>query len=209
MNVELPAPEEAGTPSLTQAIADRRTRREFSDAPVTLAQLSHLLWAAQGVTGARGQRAAPSAGGQYPVQVFVAAGNVADLSPGMYRYRVGDHVLEPVHAEDVRPALQGAAIGEQTWVGNAAAVMVLAADAAGMREHFLEQPPRGTRGDRYLYMESGAIAQNVHLQATACGLGLVLVGGFDDDRVREKLPLPEHLQPTALLCLGVPATPGG
>lgn len=206
MNVDLPAPALATAPSLTQAIVDRRTCREFSDAPVTTAQLSLLLWAAQGVTGADGQRAAPSAGGQYPVDVFVATGNVEDVQPGTYRYRAGNHALEPMQAEDIRHALGAAAIGEQPWVGNAAVVMALAANATDMRDHFLEQPPRGMRGDRYLYMESGAIAQNIHLQATGCGLGGVLVGGFDDDAVRETLCLPEGLQPTALLCLGVPAT---
>lgn len=206
MHVDLPAPTLATAPSLTQAIAERRTCREFSDAPVTMAQLSLLLRAAQGVTGADGQRAAPSAGGQYPVQVFVSTGNVEDVQPGTFRYRVGSHALEPMRAEDAGHALGTAAIGEQPWVGNAAVVMALAADAAHMRDHFLEQPPRGTRGDRYLYMESGAIAQNVHLQATGCGLGAVLVGGFDDDAVREALHLPEGLQPTALLCLGVPGT---
>ena len=68
--------------------------------------------------------------------------------------------------------------------------------------HFQRQPPQGERGARYVYMETGALAQNVHLQSTALGVGCVLVAGFDDSRVKEALRLPADLEPTALLCIG-------
>ena len=74
-----------------------------------------------------------------------------------------------------------------------------------MNAHFGQQPPEGQRGTRYSYIETGAAAQNVHLQATALGLGMVLVAGFDDHAVSRALSLPAHLSPTALLCLGHPA----
>lgn len=69
-------------------------------------------------------------------------------------------------------------------------------------EHFKAQPPRGKRGARYTYIETGALAENVHLQATVLGLGLVLVGGFDDDMVKAAMRLPPEFGPTGLLCVG-------
>jgi nitroreductase len=71
-----------------------------------------------------------------------------------------------------------------------------------MQDHFHEQPPCGKRGDRYVLLESGAIAQNVHLLATALELGAVLVGGFDDNMVTRALDLPRNIKPTALICIG-------
>ncbi len=82
-------------------------------------------------------------------------------------------------------------------------IIVIAADFSSMREHFFDQPPAGERGDRYIFLEAGAIAQNVHLQATALSLAAVMVGGFDDRKVADTLNLNKNIKPVALLCIGV------
>ena len=61
---------------------------------------------------------------------------------------------------------------------------------------------KGERGLRYVYMETGALAQNVHLSATELELGCVLVAGFDDIRAIEVLCLSSESDPVALLCIG-------
>ena len=103
---------------------------------------------------------------------------------------------------DKRKELCEAAFDQQPWVGDAAIIIVLAADFQSMQNHFIKQPPVGKRGDRYVFLETGSIAQNIQLQATCINLGAVLVAGFDDKNVHQALNLPESIKPTALICVG-------
>jgi nitroreductase len=98
--------------------------------------------------------------------------------------------------------LENAAIGEQPWIGSAAAIVILAGNIQSMNQHFSEQPPVNMRGERYNYIEVGAVAQNMHLQGTALNLGMVLVGGFSDEAVKAILNQNSKLEPCALLCIG-------
>ena len=202
MDIALPAPVVSASTSLQQAIRDRRTCRSFSAASIEQHELSALLWAAQGMTGSDGARSAPSAGAQYPFQILLAAEKVTDLATGTYRYHPVGHSLELLDFGRIGDKLEQATIDEQPWVGQAAVIVVLVADLQMMREHFHAQVPVGSRGERYVYLEAGAIAQNVHLQATEIGLGAVLVGGFDDAIVRQSLELSDSQQPAALICIG-------
>lgn len=203
--IELPEPDRDGPVSLEAAVLRRRTRRTHSPSPISTEQLSQLLWVAQGVTGDEGERAAPSAERSYPLQILVVVGAVAGLDPGLYGYVSGAHQLQCLDGSDHRSALGHAALQEQPWLGRAAAVLVVAADMTAVDRHFGHQPPEGRRGRRYAYMESGAVAENVHLQAEALGLACVLVGGFDDERVGATLALGPGIEPTALLAIGHPA----
>lgn len=199
--IKLPASAHAGGVTLEEAIRTRRTSRAFSGSPLALAELSQLLWAAGGITGEACQRAAPSAGAQYPLHLYVVAGAVERSPVGLYEYAAGRHSLIRLSDSDLRPALDNAAIGDQPWVLKAAAIILVAADMARIKAHFQGQPPQGERGARYAYIETGALTENIHLQATGLGLGVVLVGGFDDAQVQALMP--DHsFHPTALLCVG-------
>jgi hypothetical protein len=92
--IDLPAPRTEGGPSLEQAIATRRSIRDYPPGPLRLEEVGQLLWAAQGITSPQGLRAAPSAGALYPLEVLVAAGQVQGLEPGVYLYRPHEHRLE-------------------------------------------------------------------------------------------------------------------
>nr|WP_298377465.1 SagB/ThcOx family dehydrogenase [uncultured Halomonas sp.] len=187
---------------IEQAIDTRRSCRHYSNEGLSLNTLVQLLWAAQGTTGNDGTRAAPSAGAQYPLRLYIIAGHVDNLAKGLYFYDEKQHALELISDDVQRAALRAAALEDQPWIGDAAAIIVISADMPSMRAHFHEQPPPGKRGERYVYMETGAVAENVHLQATALGVGLVWVGGFDDAKVKKVLHLRPELKPTALLCIG-------
>ncbi len=202
MTIELPQPERSSLVSVEAAIQQRRTQREYSLEPISLGEVAQLLWAAQGVTGNGGERAAPSAGAHYPLTAYLAAGAVSGLGAGLYGYDGETHSLGRVAQGDFRAMLREAALEDQPWVANAAATLVIAANFKAAEAHFHTQPPPGLRGARYVYLETGAAAENVHLQATALGLGLVLVAGFDDEKVKDVLELPEELEATALLCVG-------
>lgn len=190
--------------SLHDALAARRSVRDFAPRALPLDRLQRLFWAAQGVTGADGQRTAPSAHALHPLRLRLVAGNVGGLDAGLYEVS-GDRSPKLLKAGDCRPALQAAALEEQPWVGSAAALLVLCADMAAVKQHFAEQPPLGERGARYAYIEAGAAAQNALLQAAAEGLGGVLIAGFDDEATAAALNLEPPLAPLLYLCLGWPA----
>lgn len=192
--VTLPEPTRDGGLSLVQALARRRSVRHFSAAPLSMPQLSQLLWATQGIT-APGRRTAPSAGALYPLEVLLVALRVEGLAAGAYRFRPQGHVLQPAAAPVGAPALQRAALGQQA-VGTAAAVVALTAVASRSAGKY------GARAARYAAFEAGAAAQNLALQAVALALGSVVVGGFDDAAITELLQLPVDEQPLALLAIG-------
>jgi SagB-type dehydrogenase family enzyme len=175
----------------------RRSVREYADRPVGLAQVSQLLWAAQGVTAPTGGRTAPSAGARYPLEVLVVAGRVTDLPAGLYRYRPASHDLIPLAQGDLRPAL-GDAAGGQGSVAGAAVVLVV----TGVVERTTAR--YGERGVRYVHIEVGHVGQNVCLAAAADGLGTVVVGAFDDDRVATVLGLAAGTRAFVLLPVGWP-----
>ena len=178
--IALPEPRRTGEMSVEEAIAERRSIRSYRDEPLTLSELSQLLWAAQGITSANGYRSAPSAGPTYPFEVYVVIGKVTGISPGVYHYIPEKHALEIVKSGDFRKALQDACLGQE-WVGNAPVDIVLVA--------FYERTTKvyGERGIRYVHMEAGHIGQNIYLEATALGLGTVAVGAFDDRAVAKIL----------------------
>ena len=184
------------------ALELRETIRDYTSKPISLDHLSQLLWAAQGKRGESGKLNAPSAGGQYPLTVFVVAHKISEIGIGIFQYKNTDHSLEQVLSGEFRQVLSEAAIGEQPWIDEAAAIIILTAHIESMNEHFTDQPPIKKRGERYVYIETGAVAQNIQLQGTALNIGMVFVGGFKNDRVKSILKLPKELEPTALLCVG-------
>lgn len=195
--VPLPRAEYEGGTSVERALRSRRSIREYSRAALALQDLSQLLWAAQGITQRDGLRTAPSAGALYPLEIFVVAGNVDGLSSGVYHYVPKSHDLLGLADGDRRKALADAAVG-QGWVRRAPVVLVIAAVyERSMRKY-------GGRGHRYSHIEVGHVAQNVYLQATARGLGTVLVGAFTDDQVQEVLGLPADHEPLGLMPVGHP-----
>jgi SagB-type dehydrogenase family enzyme len=191
---KLPEPETRGDMSVEQAIGNRRSLRHYNGR-LALADISQLLWAAQGETHSEGYRTAPSAGALYPLEVYLVAGDVAGLSAGIYRYRPDEHELIQLGATDLRRDLTSAAHG-QSFMQTAAAVLVI----TGVYERTMKK--YGKRGRRYVHMDAGHAAENVYLQAEARGLGTVIMGAFDDERVQAVLGMPDDHQPLGLMPVG-------
>jgi len=194
----LPEPRVSSATSIEVALSKRRSVRSYSDAPLTLAQVSQLLWAAQGVTDSRGYRTAPSAGALYPLEIYLVVGAVEGLEAGVYHYVPASHQLRRIASGDKREALATAALG-QSCVRRGTIVLVYSAVYERTTRKY------GQRGRRYVHMEIGHAAQNVYLQAVALGLGTVVVGAFDDDQVREVLHFPEDNEPLYIMPIGYPA----
>jgi SagB-type dehydrogenase family enzyme len=193
--ISLPAPELIGEMSVESAIKERRSIREFSQKNLALEDVSQLLWAAQGITGRRGFRAAPSAGALYPLELYIVAGDVDGLSPGIYRYRPKTHDLFPIAYGDLRKPLEEAAL-DQSALRRAPAILVI----TGIYQRTTDK--YGQRGRRYVHMEVGHTAQNVYLQATSRGLGTVMIGAFHDQVVSKTLRLPGDHKPLGLMPVG-------
>ena len=193
--VPLPRPAKTGPLSVEEAISRRRSVRKFGDASVLLSEVSQLLWAAQGITGEDGvKRAAPSAGAKYPMEIFVVAGKVDDLAPGVYRYVPKTHSLEVIRRGDLRSELCDEALSQE-WVEEAALDIVI----AGVYSRTMEK--YGDRGIRYVHMEVGAVAENIYLQAETMGLGTTFVGAFSDDGVKKILRI--NAEPLGIMPVGV------
>jgi SagB-type dehydrogenase family enzyme len=189
---ELPAPILVGEVSVEEAIAQRRSVREFANIPLTLEQISQLCWAGQGITDqARRFRAAPSAGALFPIELYVVTAD------GVDHYRPAGHKLERHLAGDLRPALQRAAL-HQDAVGEAAVCMVITAVQERSARKY------GRRAERYCLIEAGHVAQNVLLQATALHLAGVPIGAFEDDAVAKVLGLPASHRVLYLVAIGNP-----
>jgi len=189
--IVLPAPDPTGNIPLEQVIAGRRSVRDFAQKVLTREQLSQLLWAAQGITNGS-RRTAPSAGGCYPLELYVS------VPSGFYHYNPQRHELELCFDSDLRSALYWAA----QWRGSikhAAAVFVIAAVYDRVARHYGSE-----RSPLYVHLEAGHAAQNLLLQATALGLGSVPIGGFYDDQVEKALGLPNDHEPIYLIAVGYP-----
>ncbi|SIR76002.1 SagB/ThcOx family dehydrogenase [Natronorubrum thiooxidans] len=200
--IELPDPETDGKTSVERAIATRASRRSFARTPLELADVAQLLWAAQGLSHVRDgveMRTTPSAGATYPLTAFleVAPDGCAELEAGLYRYDPPQHRLEAELEGSIHDEVTHAALGQDV-IGDAPATIVLAADADRTRRQYPDH------GDRYVHMEAGHAAQNVHLVCESRDLHSCPVGAFSDDDVAAVLDLPERLEALYLLPCGQP-----
>ncbi|HRD23318.1 MAG TPA: SagB/ThcOx family dehydrogenase [Candidatus Hydrothermia bacterium] len=183
MMIKLPDPVKDSKFSVERAINERRSIRTYKDAPLTLKEVSQLLWASQG-TVASGRRAAPSAGATYPLEIFFVAGNVEGLKQGLYRYKNKEHSLELIREGDFRKPVSDRAL-RQDMILKAPATIVVSAVFERTKARY------GTRAERYVHMEAGHVGENIMLQATALGLGTVPVGAFIDSEVKSVLGIKE------------------
>ena len=187
--INLPKPDVKGTVPLEQVIAMRRSRRDFLRQPLTPEQTGQLLWAAQGKATTGLFRNVPSAGATYPLEVFAATGE------GLFHYLPNQHAIERLSDRDIRAQLCQASWGQE-FIGAAPLTIIFAAEFTRTTNRY------GERGVRYVYMEAGHAAQNVHLQAEALGLGSVAVGAFDDAAVNKVLSLPANLETVYMVAVG-------
>jgi len=186
-SIELPPPAKHGGLPLMEALAKRRSSREFARDPLPLQLLSDLLWAAYGTNRADGGRTAPSALNAQEIDVFVA------LASGAYRYDASAHALRLVAASDLR-----AITGYQDFVDEAPLDLVYVADHARMG-----LVPVAQR-ESYASAAAGAIAQNVYLFAASAGLATVIRAWIDRAAIADALLLTHDQQVLLSQTVGYP-----
>jgi SagB-type dehydrogenase family enzyme len=196
MIIQLTDPNLKGTLTLEEALARRRSVRQFSSEPVKRSQISQLAWAGQGITEPqRGLRTAPSAGAIYPIELLFAT------QEGLFVYRPADHSLLQIGNQDIRNML-GVAASMAESVAGAGCDIIVAGSVRKLTSQYKD------KARRYMHMEAGHIAQNIQLQAVCLGLGSVTVGGFDTKEVRKVCKLTRTLEPLYIICVGYPAGNG-
>jgi SagB-type dehydrogenase family enzyme len=198
--IQLPRPSFKGGISLAEALHDRRTVRSFAPRPLSLDQLSQLLWACYGVADVRSRgRTAPSAGALYPLDCYLAAGEkgVGGLDAGVFHYLPHAHALEATISGDKRRNVARASLN-QLWMAEAPIMVIITAEYQRTMGKYRE------RGTRYALMEVGHAGENLFLQCVAIGLGAGIVGAFDDEAVAKALQLPARHEPLLIVPVGYP-----
>lgn len=185
---ELPEPRLDSNYSFERAVLTRRSVRDYTSEPLTLEEVSQLLWAGQGLTSGE-LRAAPSAGALYPFELYIASDR------GVHHYKPADHSIELLNEGDVRSELGVAAL-HQDHVTNAAAVIILSAVYDRITGKY------GNRGVMYAHIEAGHITQNILLQATVLGLGACPVGAFNPNEFSKIMGLPSNEEVVYIITVG-------
>jgi len=193
--IKLPAPAHDGKLAVESALLQRMSIRNYKQEPVKLKEISQLLWAAQGISRPGGYRTCPSAGALYPLELQLVAGRIDGLACGTYRYSCANHAILCEDENDIRHDLAMAALG-QSMISRAPATIAISA--------VFERTTRkyGERGIRYICMEAGHAAQNIHIQAVSLNLGTVVIGAFRDIEVKKALGLQPDESPLLLMPVG-------
>ena len=176
---------------LGAVLSRRLSTRAFTLAPMSLAIVGRLLHTGYGMRGYRRMegewtydRPCPSAGGRYPLELYVAAQAVNGLPDGLYHYDALAHELEQIHLGPVHASIADATLDPEL-IRDANLVFLISAVFQRTMWKY------GQRGYRYVWLEAGHLGQNLYLVATALDLGAVALGGFFDAEVNRVVRLPE------------------
>ena len=175
--IALPPPSFGQVVSIWEVMKKRRSIREFKEKPLSLSDLSQILWASQGITQkvqGVSLRTTPSAGALYPIETYLVINAVSELEAGVYHYAVETHELEQLKQGDFRIPITRTAL-DQEIACFANVVFVWTAIFERSRWKYQQ------RAYRYVYMDAGHIAQNVALSSVVMGLSNCQIGAFYDD----------------------------
>jgi SagB-type dehydrogenase family enzyme len=179
--ISLPRPSLGADRNFWKVLQKRRSHREYTDEPLTIQELSTLLWATQGVTEkafSSWYRTVPSAGALHPIDTYLVVNRAEGLDAGVYLFNVQDFSLELKKKGDFSPSIARAAL-DQEMAGAAAVIFIWVAVIGRSRQKYRQ------RAYRYIYLDCGHIAQNLYLAATAMDLGCCGIAAFFDEEVNE------------------------
>ena len=190
MDLQLPKPILKGSKSVEECIYERESVRSYSDKKIEIEKISQILWATQGKKGDK--RTVPSAGATYPLEIYVTL-----KDKGYFHYNYIQHELKLITGRDITKQLAQAS-WNQYFIHEAYLNIIICAVYRRTTQRY------GQRGIRYVYIEVGHCAQNVHLEVVALGLCSVPIGAFDDKMVKEVLNLKKQVEPLYIIPIGYP-----
>ena len=173
--------------SFLELIECRATIREYKDTPLTMKELSYLLWCTQGVKMMPSpyvtRRNVPSAGARHAFETYLYIDRVEGLRPGLYRFLALGHVLMEIDVSDGIKEKLGEAFYHRPAFENSAITFIWAADYQRMEYQF------GVRSLQYLFIDAGHVCQNLYLSAYTIGTGVCAAGAFDDELLNSALKI--------------------
>lgn len=188
MEIKLSEPRLKSSRSIEECIFERHSVRNFLNKPIEIEKISQILWAAQGKKN--NKKTVPSAGAIYPLEIYVIL-----EEKGIFLYNFKRHVLELTQEGKFSEKLAIAALN-QMFIRDAPLNIIICADFQRTSNRY------GPRGKRYVFIEVGHCAQNIHLEAVALDLGSVSIGAFVDESVKKLLNLPDNLDPLSIIPIG-------
>ncbi len=165
---------------------NRESRRKYSKEPITLEELSFLLWATQGVrfiSGANTFRIVPSAGCRHALETYLAIFNVEDVNPGIYRYLPLSHeLLFELEEDNLRDKVIRSTMG-QIFAGNGALTFIWSAIPYRMEWRY------GLASSKEIALDAGHVGQNLYLACEAIGAGTCAIAAYDQEYLDKLLQL--------------------
>lgn len=182
--VDLPDPKtvQVGETSVFEAIASRRSHRRFNPSPLTLNELTFLLWATQGVQrivrdGVASLRTVPSAGARHPFETYLIVNRVTGLEPGLYRYLSLDHKLCFLRSDPKFPAKITEGCLGQEFAGQAAVVF------AWTTVPYRTEWRYSVFSHKVIAIDAGHMCQNLYLACEAIGAGTCGIGAYHQEKM--------------------------
>ena len=175
------------TVDLQSAIRNRQSQRNYTSKPISMTDLSFLLWATQGIRkridNGHALRTVPSAGARHALETYLAVLNVEGLEKGFYRYLPIEHrlVIEYLEPDADKKTVQ--ACFYQNWIGDAAVFFMWAAIPYRMEWRY------GLAAHRVILIDAGHVCQNLYLASEAIGAGTCAVAAYDQDLIDDLLGL--------------------
>ena len=171
--------------NLIQNIQNRKSHRQYKDIPLTLEELSFLLWASQGVKSVYERnnksyatlRTVPSAGSRHPFETYLLINNVTGLEKGLYRYLAIEHKLIFIRKlENQSERIIEATLG-QKFTGMAAVVFIWSCVTYRGEWRY------NIAAHKAMLLDAGHICQNLYLACEGIKAGTCAIAAYDQEKV--------------------------
>ncbi|MCI8313022.1 MAG: SagB/ThcOx family dehydrogenase [Lachnospiraceae bacterium] len=173
--------------TILDLIKNRESRRSYQDHPLSLLELSFLLWSTQGVRHFAGHknpvtfRNVPSAGSRHTFETYLFINQVESLKKAIYHYLPEHHELELWdERDDFDKELTDALCG-QRFASSAPVLFVWASLPYRMEWRY------GLKAAKYLLIDAGHVCQNLYLACESIGCATCALGAYDQDRLDDLL----------------------
>ncbi|MDI3495207.1 MAG: hypothetical protein PWQ72_1334 [Pseudothermotoga sp.] len=183
--LELEKPENLkfGNISFREVVEKRSSKRKYSKDPLSIDELSYLLWLTQGIrkiTNGITFRTVPSAGARHPFETYIFIFNVLNLNAGLYRYIASQHKLLLIDEGDFRELLNDACLG-QNFVAQSAAVFVWSCVPYRTVWRYADLSYKA------ILLDAGHLCQNLYLACESINCGCCAIAAYDQEKLDKLL----------------------
>lgn len=172
-------------------IKQRRSTRFYSEEEISLAELSYLLWATQGITSTNNSgltlRTVPCSGATHSFETYLFVHNVESLQKGVYRYLPVEHKLMLLFALEGIDQKVDALTLDQPFVPHFAkkAAVTFAWSTVPYRSEWKFD----ITAHKKILIDIGHVCQNLYLAGESINVGTCAIGIYDQNMVDEFIGL--------------------